>query len=248
MLSLSSGISGGDNGKVPAYAAAVKQANSEAKPGEKFLYGPIPYQCFGELMRRKLDAKNSTDSVEAYLRRRVLEPIGLEVGFWRKDSDGNINLPSGAFLTARQWAKLGELIRLKGQWNGKQVVDSKLLAECFKPARANSNYGMTFWLLNGNSDTSESDGATLRERVKDRVRQKQQSKEASKGPSDIVAAMGKGKQRCYIIPLLELVVVRLGDSVGHEFDDSEFLGKLLADNMLSRPTGGIESIDKANSK
>lgn len=60
--------------------------------------------------------------------------------------------------------------------------------------------------------------------------------------------MGKGKQRCYIIPLLELVVVRLGDSVGHEFDDSEFLGKLLADNMLSRPTGGIESIDKANSK
>ena len=246
LLSLSSGIAGGDNGKVPTYATAVKEANSVAKPGEKFLYGPIPYQCFGELMRRKLEAKNSQDSVEAYLKRRVLEPIGLEVGFWRKDADGNINLPSGAFLTAREWAKFGELVRLKGKWKGKQLVESELLADCFKPARANAHYGMTFWLLNGNADTSESEGENPKARA--RFPQKQESKQTITASSDIVAAMGKGKQRCYIIPTLALVVVRLGDSVGREYEDSEFLTKLLADDQLSQPTLDILSGDKANSK
>lgn len=38
------------------------------------------------------------------------------------------NLPSGAFLTAPEWVKFVELIRLKGQWNGKQIVASEPLA------------------------------------------------------------------------------------------------------------------------
>lgn len=66
---------------------------------------------------------------------------------------------------------------------------------------------MTFWLLTGNADTTESEGANLR--AKARVPQKQESEEERKAPGDIVAAMGKGMQRCYIIPSLELVVIRL---------------------------------------
>jgi hypothetical protein len=47
-------------------------------------------------------------------------------------------------------------------------------------------------------------------------------------PTDTVAAMGKGKNRCYVIPSLEMVVIRMGDSDGREFSDNEFLAKLLA--------------------
>lgn len=92
LLSLSSGIEGGDNGSVPSYKRAVSMANATADAGKKFSYGPIPFQCFGELMRRKLEPKG--ESVEAYLHRRVLDPIGMKVGLWRKDADGNINLPA----------------------------------------------------------------------------------------------------------------------------------------------------------
>ena len=49
------------------------------------------------------------------------------------------------------------------------------------------------------------------------------------GIADTVAAMGKGKNRCYVIPSLEMVVIRMGDSVGPEFSDNEFLAKLLKD-------------------
>ena len=41
--------------------------------------------------------------------------------------------------------------------------------------------------------------------------------------------MGKGKNRCYVIPSLELVIIRMGDSEGLNFTDSEFLAKLLKD-------------------
>jgi hypothetical protein len=46
-------------------------------------------------------------------------------------------------------------------------------------------------------------------------------------PADTVAAMGKGKNRCYVIPSLEMVVIRMGDSQGREFSDNEFLAKLI---------------------
>ena len=225
LLSLSSGIEGGDNGSVPSYAAAVKLATAKAAPGEKFSYGPIPFQCFGEVLHRKLAPKN--ESVEAYLKRRVLDPIGLKVGFWRKDADGNLNLPAGAFLIAREWVKFGELIRQQGKWNGKEIVPAELLAECFKPASANSAYGMTFWLLGGDTSSAVlADGQPLDPKAKRALDERRQL--GFKPPHDTVAAMGKGKQRCYIIPSLDLVIIRLGDSEGREFSDNEFLAKLLA--------------------
>ncbi|MCY2973197.1 MAG: hypothetical protein NTW52_00865 [Planctomycetota bacterium] len=78
-------------------------SKATAEPGMRFSYGPIPFQCFGELMRSKLEPQN--EFVEAYLQRRVLDPIGMKVGNWRKDADGNINLPAGVFLTPREQGK-----------------------------------------------------------------------------------------------------------------------------------------------
>jgi len=40
-------------------------------------------------------------------------------------------------------------------------------------------------------------------------------------------SMAMGKNRCYVIPSLEMVVIRMCDSEGREFSDNEFLGKLL---------------------
>ncbi len=125
------------------YTFAVN-VEAVAEPGEKFKYGPSYYFAFGELLRRKLEPRSET--VEEYLHRKILDPIGLEVRNWSKDGAGNIQLPFGATLTAREWIKFGELIRLHGRWQGKQLIDRKLLEECFQPSPANPSYGLTFWL------------------------------------------------------------------------------------------------------
>ncbi|MBI4526752.1 MAG: serine hydrolase [Deltaproteobacteria bacterium] len=182
LLSLTSGIFGGSTREPsPSYARAVMVAGAKFWPGQRFQYGPIPYQVFGELMRRKLADKN--ESVEAYLRRRILDPIGLQPSRWVKDEDGNIHLPNGAIMTAREWAKFGLLIRHQGKWQDRQVVPAKVLQECFVGTGANPYYGITFWLGS-----------------------------VGRPPKDLIMAKGRETQRLYIVAALELVVVQFAET------------------------------------
>ena len=179
-------------------------------------------------MRRKLEPRN--ESVEAYLKRRILNPIGLKVSSWAKDREGNLRMPSGASLTAREWVKFWEFIRLGGKWHGKELIPEALLKECFKPASAKPNYGLTFWLMGlGSEGTEAGDGVQLPAKARRVIEERKQL--GFQPPKDTVAAMGKGKQRCYVIPSQELVIIRLGDSVGQEFSDTVFLSKLLGPSV-----------------
>ena len=128
LLHLVSGIGGGTLGRPPDYADAIT-AQADFEPGTKFQYGPAPFQIFGEVMRRKLASRK--EGPLDYLKRRILDPIGLKVSFWQLGSDGNPHLPSGAFLKASEWAKFGIFLKNGGKWNGKQLVPKKLLDLCF---------------------------------------------------------------------------------------------------------------------
>jgi CubicO group peptidase (beta-lactamase class C family) len=225
LLSLSSGMSGGQVGRVPTYADAI-QTEFRFDPGKRFQYGPAPYQTFGEVMRRKLEPKN--ESPYDYLQRRILKPIDLQVGSWRKGADRQIHLPSGAALTASEWAKFGELIRAGGTWEGKEILPQKLLDECFIPSKINPSYGLTFWLgatANGTREAMLPALAKLRNPTgKDELRVK-----------DLVFAAGAGDQRLFTSRDLKLVVVRQADGIlaalgGNDdsgWNDREFLARLL---------------------
>ncbi|MCG6157811.1 serine hydrolase domain-containing protein [Rubinisphaera margarita] len=145
LLSLTSGIDPGPTGRVPSYASAV-EAELRNRPGRRFAYGPVPFQIFGEFMRRKLEPQAL--SPEEYLKQKVLDPIGMKVDAWRTDVEGNPHLPSGMSLKAREWAKYGQLICNLGKHEGRQILDEALLRECFQPSEAQSRYGITFWLNN----------------------------------------------------------------------------------------------------
>jgi CubicO group peptidase (beta-lactamase class C family) len=225
LLSLSSGMGGGQIARVPTYADAI-QTEFRFDPGQRFQYGPAPFQTFGELMRRKLEPKNETPY--DYLQRRILKPIDLQVGLWRKGADKQIHHPSGVWLTATEWAKFGELVRGGGTWEGKEIVSQKLLDECFIPSKTNPSYGLTFWLgttANGTREAMMPALAKLRNPTgKDGLRVK-----------DLVFAAGAGNQRLFISRELKLVVVRQADGIlgalgGRDetgWNDREFLARLL---------------------
>ena len=194
LLSLTSGLEPGDNGDVLDYSSAI-DAKVIDRPGNKFRYGPNAFMIFGEVMKRKL-AKDNESPLD-YLKRRILTPIGLEFGFWRHTDEGNPHLPSGAFITAREWAKFGLLIQHHGEWHGDQILDPKLLAECFQGSKANPGYGLTFWLGRGEGM-----------------------------PDDLVMAAGAGKQKLYIIPSMDLLIVQLAEA--KRYQENEFLKLALA--------------------
>ncbi|MGH9821086.1 MAG: serine hydrolase domain-containing protein, partial [Pyrinomonadaceae bacterium] len=220
LLSLSSGIDAGKSGlTVPSYIEAI---NSPMKfePGTHFQYGPVPYQTFGEFMTRKLKPRNET--VMSYLKRRILDPIGLRVSGWQMQN-GEPLIPQGASLTAREWVKFGLFLKNGGKWNGKQIVRKDLLDDLIISSKANPAYGITFWLnhpgkdprgieIGGGSEVGQG-GFT-------------------DGVTDLYMAAGAANQRLYIIPSLDMVIVRQGRMA--KWDDHEFLGRLLSGRFSSK--------------
>lgn len=213
------------------------------EPGRKFAYGPSHFYAFGELLERKLKARHAADpafpdtTFESYMHRRVLDPIGLKVGFFAKDATGNPNLPGGCLLTAREWAKFGEMVRLEGKWaqsDGalKPVISWDALSECLKPSAANHDYGLTWWLpTSANPEASLIADGPLGDFV--RARNQKQEVKRMNGPDGeplrVYMAAGLGKQRLYVIPQHKMVIVRFAEASreGRAYGDREFLGEVL---------------------
>jgi CubicO group peptidase (beta-lactamase class C family) len=187
--------------------------------GESFMYGPSQLQIYSEVLRRKLLARHL--SPEEYLSRRVLRPLGIANVNFREDRKGNPLLASGFRLSARQWACLGELILGKGKYRGYPLVRWDLLAECFRGTRINPMFGMGFWLNRVEAGSREIDVEKMLDVPWERENW-QNGCLCREAPRDMIAAIGSGYQRMFIVPSMNLVIVRQGQD-DSRFSDAYFL-------------------------
>jgi CubicO group peptidase (beta-lactamase class C family) len=138
-------------------------------------------------------ARTTGREIAAYMKERVFDPIGIEDVSWDgQGGSGHIgphtNAHSGLHLSARDFARLGYLMAHDGQWQGKRIVPHwwiELATNSSQPL--NPSYGYTFWV--------NTDGVLW-----------------PTAPRDAFAFRGYGANRCYIVPSLDLVVVRVGDA------------------------------------
>lgn len=90
----------------------------EAAPGTVCRYNSGDTQALGALLV-KATGKSLTD----YMREKLVVPLGFEADcYWLIDDTGMEMAFAGLNVTARDFAKLGELYRNKGRWNGQQIV------------------------------------------------------------------------------------------------------------------------------
>src|SRR5213082_2152585 len=181
------------------------QLSLVAAPGSAFAYGPSHLQIFAEVLRRKLHGRSTI----SYLNQNVLSPLGLTSLEFKKDGRGNPLPASGFELTAREWARLGELVLGRGNYHGRQIVPTSLLQEAFAGSQPNPSYGLTFWLNQQAPSAREVDV----ERMLDLPWQSAQWAEScicKDAPADMVVALGSHFQRLFIIPPLKAIIVRQG--------------------------------------
>jgi CubicO group peptidase (beta-lactamase class C family) len=191
-----------------------------AQPGSAFIYGPSHLQIFSELLRRKLKGRD----VIGYFEARVSNRLGLGRLNYKKDARGNPLPATGFELTAREWARLGELILGHGSYHGRQILPAALLREAFAGSSVNPSYGLTFWLNQQAPNGREAD----MERMLDLRWQNAQWTNVCvcrDAPADMVVALGSGYQRLFVIPSLEAIVVRQGSNAS--FSDARFLRLVL---------------------
>jgi CubicO group peptidase (beta-lactamase class C family) len=151
--------------------------------------------------------------------RELFDPLGMKNVTFARDKAGTYVGSAYVFTTLREMAKLGQLYLNDGVWDGKRIlpegwvdVVSKRSPATGAKATAASDiqnlgvYGGGFW-------------------VNQAVPEKNLAKPFPNAPSDMYYAAGHYGQFIFVIPSLDMVIVRTGH-------DMEFMTKL--DGLLSR--------------
>lgn len=182
----------------------VLALGTEAPHGTLFQYNNASSQILVMLLERATGKRYAQ-----FLSERLWSRLGNgDAALWM-DRPGGV--PRGfccLFATARDWLRVGRLFLDGGAVGEDQVVPSAWIREMTTPSPRNPGFGMHVWL----------GSPTDKERVYNRHTIKAYHS-APFAAADIVFIDGFGGQRVYIVPSLELVIVRTGVS-STDWDDA----------------------------
>jgi CubicO group peptidase (beta-lactamase class C family) len=165
--------------------------------GSEYQYSNANSQTLLILLERATGQRYSS-----YLSSRLWQRLGADDAALWMDREGG--LPRGfccLFATARDWLRVGRLFLDGGRVAENQVVPLEWMIDTVKPAPKNSNFGYQIWL--GSPPGTE-------RRYNDYAVKAYHS--APFAAKDIIYVDGFGGQRVYIVPSLQLVIVRTGKS------------------------------------
>jgi CubicO group peptidase (beta-lactamase class C family) len=101
----------------------------ETTPGTLCKYNSADTQALGMLLAGAT-GRSTTD----FMQEKLCEPLGMESScYWMDDRRGSEMVAGGLLMTARDFAKLGELYRNGGVWGGQQIVPAAYVAASIKP-------------------------------------------------------------------------------------------------------------------
>lgn len=179
-------------------------------PGQVWAYSSGTTNILAHLV---FDASGGTLAAStAFMRQRLFLPAGMTSAVFQPDGSGAFTGSSYLYMTARDWARFGELYRLDGQINGQRLLPADWITfsrTSGGTTDTGGGYGGQFWL---NADAPP-----------------QSPPRWPHLPRDTYAAMGHNDQIVAIIPSRETVIVRLGWSTGGaRFDMNRHFAALLA--------------------
>ncbi|MEH6722213.1 MAG: serine hydrolase [Qipengyuania sp.] len=173
----------------------------EAEPGAQFEYSSNTTVILADIAARALTDSRDPDvrrkAVADYLDARLFAPLGMTSVVPEFDRAGTLIGGSLIHATARDWAKLGELLRNKGSYRGEQLVPRAWVEEMVEPSPKSPHYGLQTWL---NRPTGEEQHPLFPDRA----------------PESAFSMIGHMGQYVFVSPTQKLTVVRLGHSNADE--------------------------------
>jgi CubicO group peptidase (beta-lactamase class C family) len=184
------------------FSIAVRQAPVLFEPGTRNAYSNPGMAALSYAITAALNG----GEIRTLLKERVLDPLGVPEREWSigygqaYDVDG-LKLYAnwgGATFTARGAARIGELMMLQGQWNGRELIRREAVKKALtdqgmpRPARSATDPAPASglgWYVN-------TDGIW------------------PAAPRDTFAGAGASHQVIVVAPSLDLIVVRNGDALG----------------------------------
>lgn len=188
--------------------ARTAAAEIEAPPGEKFVYSSGTTNILSGLL---FDNLGGTENYYRFAQEKLFLPTGIQSATYEPDASGSFVGSSYLYMTAREWAKFGQLYLQRGKLNDQQIIPEHWVDFVRTPSKAapKGEYGGQFWLNAGAKEDPS----------------KRMFKDL---PTDLYLASGHNGQYVVIIPSRELVIVRLGWANGERFDLNGHFAKILA--------------------
>jgi CubicO group peptidase (beta-lactamase class C family) len=200
------------------------------EPGTRYDYSGVGFYVLAYVLAQAF-AEHGVDDIRALLQKRVFDPIEIHEDDWivsygtaySEDGLRLYAIGSGASLTARAAARIGQLLVQKGMWGGRLVLSPGVVETLTtyggtaKPARVQGEpepLPALGWWTNG-------DGVWER------------------APRDAFVAAGTDHQIILVIPSLELVAVRIGAPLDEERWGPQYWTDL--ESLFVNPL--IESLD-----
>ncbi|NBB25456.1 serine hydrolase [Porphyrobacter sp. SLTP] len=173
----------------------------EAEPGKQFEYSSNTSVILADIAARALTASTAPDArrkaVAGYLQERLFGPLGMTSMVPEFDASGTLIGGSLMHATARDWAKLGEFLRLKGRApGGEQLVPQRWVEAMVTPSPRSPHYGFQTWLNRPIPGTPASEHPLFPDR----------------SPQSLFSLIGHMGQYVLVSPSQRVTLVRLGHS------------------------------------
>jgi CubicO group peptidase (beta-lactamase class C family) len=201
LLTMSSGLSADDSDTAPGntenwlarndwvnFAIALPMSS---KPGETYVYSDVCPMLIGAIIEQASGKKLSDFANE-----NLFTPLGIREFYWYTGAGGSTGPMGNLYISTLDFAKLGQLVLSKGQWQGKQIVSTGWINEISKKRFDLKGdpfvkaYGY-FWY----SGTREANGHTY----------------------EFICASGNGGNLLFIVPDENLVVSLMSSAYGQGY-------------------------------
>ncbi|MBT6274974.1 MAG: serine hydrolase [Chromatiales bacterium] len=128
-------------------SAVVRQLDSQGVNGQTFAYGSTDPELLGAIIE-----KTTGHRLKKLTKLTLFDPLDFKGWRWAfSDDEGRVPASFGLRLRAVDMLKLGELFRLKGQWQGRSVV-SRPWVEASTQNHTGNGYGYLWWTFPRNAD------------------------------------------------------------------------------------------------
>lgn len=180
-------------------AAYTYNQPAEIQADSMWLYNSGATNIVSYLIRKKI--ANDAEYY-AFPRKELFNKIGMRSAIMETDASGTFVGSSYIYASMRDYVRFGLLYMNKGNWLGEQILPLGWTDYTVEVAKGSKGqYGSFFW-LNMSNDYPEV-------------------------PKDLLMCRGHDGQYIYIIPSLELVVVRTGFSKKEDFNYQQFLASII---------------------
>ena len=131
-------------------------AELDSAPGDRFSYNNKATNLLAGVI-----ARASGQPMDEYLAEHLFAPLGIEPDTWHRDDAGNPHAMAGLPLTARDAARLGQLLLDDGRLaDGTRLLPEGFVEEMFAPGARSERVGLLWWRVPEWQRVTLDEGAT----------------------------------------------------------------------------------------